>query len=238
MMDTLLFDLDGTLVPYWQDAYLAAYLKSVAAVFAREGYDPKAAVKALMESCYAMIRNDGARTNREAFFADFTARLGEAALSLEPALDAYYCTDFAAVKAACPEERDCAPLVRMLREKGYRLVLATNPLFPLSAIEMRLSWVGLRPADFDRITLYDNSRHAKPDIGYYRDLLETLGVTADRCMMIGNNIAEDMIAGALGIRTWLVHDYLENPQNDNPDAFTGGSYEELCGMLASLPPVT
>ena len=237
MIDTLLFDLDGTLVPYWQDAYLSTYLKSVAAVFACAGYEPKPAVKALMESCYAMIKNDGSRTNRDAFFADFRQRLGEKVLSLEPALDAYYRTDFSVVRTACQEERDCRPLIDSLRQKGYRLVVATNPLFPLCAIEARLSWVGLVPEDFAYITVYDNSRFCKPNIDYYRALLDTLGVHADRCLMIGNNIAEDMIAEKIGIRTYLVRDYLENPEKADPDAYAGGSYRDLAEMLSALPAI-
>ena len=235
IIDTLLFDLDGTLVPYWQDAYLSAYLKSVAAVFAAAGYDPKAAVKALMESCYVMIQNDGSRSNRDAFFTDFTARLGEGAAALEPALEAYYRTDFSAVKDVFCEQRDLKAMIAALRKKGYTLVVATNPLFPLCAIEERLSWVGLSPDDFDYITVYDNSRFCKPNIAYYEDLLKTLGREASRCMMIGNNIEEDMIAGEIGVSTYLVRDYLENPKNLDPNGFTGGRFTDLTAMLAALP---
>lgn len=234
-IDTLLFDLDGTLVPYWQDAYLSAYLQSVAAVFAAAGYDPKAAVKALMESSYMMIRNDGSHTNRDVFFQDFTARLGEGAAELEPALETYYRTDFSVVKSVFGEQRDLKDMLAALREKGYTLVIATNPLFPLCAIEARLSWVGLSAADFDHITVYDNSRFCKPNLDYYRDLLRTLDRPASRCMMIGNNIAEDMIAGEIGISTYLVRDYLENPKNLDPNAFAGGSFSDLAAMLAALP---
>lgn len=237
MIDTLLFDLDGTLVPYWQDAYLSAYLSSVAAVFARAGYDPKAAVKALMESSYAMIKNDGTKTNREVFFENFAARLGDGVAALEAPLEAYYRTDFAEVRTAFCEQRDCSAMIAALREKGYRMVIATNPLFPLCAIEARLSWVGLKVSDFDHITTYDNSHFCKPNLAYYRELLETLDCGAERCMMIGNNIAEDLIAGDLGVTTYLVRDYIENPKNEDPNNYRGGSYEELCRMLAALPKI-
>ena len=234
VIDTLLFDLDGTLVPYWQDAYLSTYLKSVAAVFVRAGYEPKPAVKALMESCYAMIKNDGSRTNRDAFFADFRQRLGEEVLSLEPALDAYYRTDFSVVKTACGEERDCRPLIDALRQKGYRLVVATNPLFPLCAIETRLSWVGLVPEDFAYITVYDNSRFCKPNIDYYRDLLDTLGVRADRCLMIGNNIAEDMIAEKAGMKVFLMPRCLINKNGEDVSKYPCGSFSELLAYIESF----
>ena len=68
-------------------------------------------------------------------------------------------------------------------------------------------------------------------------MLDTLGVHADRCLMIGNNIAEDMIAEKIGIRTYLVRDYLENPEKADPDAYAGGSYRDLAEMLSALPAI-
>ena len=53
--------------------------------------------------------------------------------------------------------------------------------------------------------------------------------------MIGNNTNEDMDAGALGMDTFLVTDYLENETGMAVSAFRHGTLMELEAYLASLP---
>lgn len=235
MVDTLLFDLDGTLLPNWQDEYLAAYFKSIAVQLGKLGFEPKAAAQALFESSYAMIRNDGTKLNRDVFFEDYQNKLGPRVLSIEPALETYYRTDFSVVAETLKQKRDCRPMLSALREKGYALVLATNPLFPLCALETRLSWVGLCADDFDHITHYENAHFCKPNPAYYREIFAAIGRDASRCLMIGNSIAEDMPAGKLGAAVYLVRDYLENPEQADPAAYPGGSWQQMCAMLDALP---
>ncbi|KUK34803.1 MAG: Haloacid dehalogenase domain protein hydrolase [Caldanaerobacter subterraneus] len=45
--------------------------------------------------------------------------------------------------------------LEILKEKGYTLVLATNPVFPRIAILERLRWAGLNESYFDFITTYE-----------------------------------------------------------------------------------
>ena len=39
MLNTILFDLDGTLLPFWQDDFIHTYFKMLVACAAPMGYD-------------------------------------------------------------------------------------------------------------------------------------------------------------------------------------------------------
>ena len=59
---TILFDLDGTLLPMDQDAFIHAYTHRLAAYMAPYGYDPQLLIKALWTGTGAMVKNNGAAT--------------------------------------------------------------------------------------------------------------------------------------------------------------------------------
>lgn len=238
MLDTILFDLDGTLAPFLQDEFVHLYFKALVRRLAPMGYDGEKLVAALWHGVDAMVANDGARTNRQVFWESFVADLGVSALALEGDLDDFYGgPEFDAARACLREEADRRPLLSALREKGYGLVLATNPIFPAVAVETRLRWVGLTGEDFDYMTTYENSRHSKPNPDYYRDILSHIGKTPVECLMVGNNPVDDMAALEAGVRAYLVTDCLENPAGRPIDGYTHGSFRDLEAYLAALPTV-
>ena len=71
MLKNVLFDLDGTLLPMDQDAFVEGYIKLLAARMARRGMDPERLVRALWAGTGAMVRNDGSRLNEERFWETF-----------------------------------------------------------------------------------------------------------------------------------------------------------------------
>ena len=184
-----------------------------------------------------MLQNDGSRTNRQAFWECFTQELGVGVLPLESVLDDFYLREFDSVRSVMREQADRGPLIRGLREKGYGVILATNPVFPAVAVATRLSWVGLRPEDFDYVTAYENSRHSKPDPEYYRDIMAKVGRRPEECVMIGNNPVDDMSALRTGMQGRLVTDYLENGQGVPIDGYVCQTFRELEDWLMSLPPL-
>ena len=115
---------------------------------------------------------------------------------------------------------------------GKTVILATNPLFPSTATEHRIRWAGLDPKDFLLYTTYDNSRHCKPNPAYYTDILEQAGLKPEDCLMVGNDVAEDMVAaGSLGIRGFLLTDCLINKKNLDISGYPQGSFDELKEFL-------
>lgn len=237
MLTTILFDLDGTLLPFMQDDFVRCYFKTLVGRLAPMGYDGGKLTDAIWKGTAAMIANDGQSTNRQAFWACFTQEMGIQALALEGIFNDFYAREFNEARQALRHEPDHGPLLRGLRQKGYGLTLATNPIFPLVAVESRLGWVGLRSEDFDFITTYENSRRSKPNPDYYRDILRQIGRDAGECMMIGNNPVDDAAALQIGIPVYLVTDCLENPKGLPIDGYSCGSFQELRKFLEELPPI-
>lgn len=66
-------------------------------------------------------------------------------------------------------------IIDVLHDKGYKVVLATSPLFSQSAIYNRIRWAGLTPEDFVLITTYEKYHYCKPNLGYYQEILDKTG---------------------------------------------------------------
>lgn len=237
MLNTILFDLDGTLLSFVQEEFIQAYFKALLGHLAPMGYDGEKLTAALWKGTGAMIRNNGERTNRQVFWEVFTQELGVGALSLESNLNDFYVYEFDNVRSVLRRQVDRRGVIEKLRGKGYGVVLATNPVFPAVAVETRLRWAGLHSEDFDDITTYENSRHSKPNPDYYRDILAHIGRQPEECLMIGNNPVDDMAALTVGLDGFLVTDYLENPDNVSIDTFKRGTFQELETCLDALPSV-
>lgn len=204
MTKTLMFDLDGTLLDLDMEVFLPAYLKALAPRAARL-MDPGKFVADLMASTEAMIRNDDpGRTNQEVFLADFRVRTGLAPEAWLPLFEDFYRTDFHRLRALAAPRAAARPLVERALERGYEVVVATNPLFPRAAIEARLAWGNLAGLPFTFVTSYEIMHFCKPNPRFFAEVLDRLDRRADECVMIGNDAVEDMAAVRVGIRSFLL----------------------------------
>lgn len=229
---TVLFDLDGTLLPMDQEIFIKAYFGGLAKKLAPQGYEAEKLYEAIWKGTAAMIKNDGAKTNEEVFWETTAALCGEKFRDDEPYFNAFYEEDFDKVQNACGYTPKAAETVARLKNAGYRLALATNPVFPKIATQKRAKWAGLNKEDFELITTYENSRHCKPNPAYYKDILETLGVKAEECLMVGNDVREDMVAQTLGMQVFLLTDCLINRDDADISSYPRGSFDDLISFLA------
>ncbi|HIX31133.1 MAG TPA: HAD family hydrolase [Firmicutes bacterium] len=236
MLDTILFDLDGTLLPMDQNDFIKAYVTQLCRRYVPCGYDKDAIIKALWTGTAAMVKNDGTCTNEDRFWAAFDALLSDTA-PIRSSIPSFYTTEFDAVKEIAAPSPLAREIVDTLRGKGYDLILATNPLFPAEGVRTRLSWIGLAPEDFSLITTYDNSTFCKPFPGYYQEILQKTGKTPAQCRMVGNNPLDDMSAAKLGLDVYLVTDYIENEKDLPIDAFPQGSLASVLAWSEALPEV-
>jgi FMN phosphatase YigB (HAD superfamily) len=235
-MNTCIFDLDGTLLPMPdQELFLDTYFKALGTKFVPHGFDPKEFIKAVWVGTKAMIENDGTMTNRQRFWTVFASLMGDQAKQLEPMFDEFYRNEFTLAKKATQTHPYAKECIRLLKEKGYAIGLATNPLFPRVATHMRLGWAGLVPEDFDLITTYENSTYCKPKLEYYEEVLKNLGKEAKDCIMIGNDVKEDMCAAQLGMDTFLLTDCLICPEEEDSSIYRQGDFEELLSFISQLP---
>ena len=234
MIKMVLFDLDGTLLPMDQDKFMRAYFGGLAKRLAPLGYDAELLIKAIWGGSAAMVKNDGKMSNEDVFWATFSAIYGKDARADEPHFYQYYVEEFDKVKDACGYEPGAAVAVRAIKDMGFRVALATNPLFPSIATEKRISWCGLSHEEFELFTAYENSSHCKPNLDYYREVIGKLGVKAEECLMVGNDVGEDMIAEELGMKVFLITRDLINKGGEDISRYPQGNFDELLGFVESL----
>jgi len=233
-LTTILFDLDGTLLPMDQDVFVKAYMKRLAAKVAPLGYDPKKLIETVWAGTGAMVANDGSARNEDVFWKVFAGAFGEAALGDKPVFDEFYRNEFQQVKDACGFDARSAELIAGLKAKGYRLILATNPLFPQMATHSRVRWAGMNTGDFAWITTYENACFCKPNLKYYEEILGRLGIDPAECLMVGNDVDEDMIAGRLGMRVFLLTDCLLNRSGQDISVYPHGGFEALEAYIDAI----
>ena len=230
----ILFDLDGTLLPMDQDAFTGSYFSNLAAKAATKGYQPDALIDTVWAGTAAMVKNDGAKTNDAVFWELFAAKYGGDALNDIPFFEEFYRTDFQKAKELCGFAPMAKDIVHSLKARGLRVILATNPLFPAIATESRIRWAGLEPEDFELYTTYENSRHCKPNPEYYKDIMAELNLGPEECVMVGNDVVEDMIAETLGMKVFLLTDCLINRKNEDISKYPHGGFDELKVFLDGL----
>ena len=230
----VLFDLDGTLLPMDMEKFTKTYFGLLAKKLASRGYEPEMLIKAIWTGTAAMVKNDGSKVNEKAFWDKFCEIYGENAINDIPYFDAYYREDFDKVQSSCGFAPLAAKVVGRLKEKGLRVALATNPLFPSIATEKRIAWAGLAPSDFELFTTYENSRFCKPNLDYYKDILSKLNVSAEECLMVGNDVGEDMIAATLGMKVFLLTDCLINKNGEDISKYDHGDFTALLSYVEAL----
>ncbi len=223
----VLFDLDGTLLPMDQDIFIKAYLGGLCAALAPKGYEPKAVAAALWKSTDAMVKNDGSKSNEQAFWDSFCAILGNEVRGEEPLLEHFYKTDFQMVKNVCGYTPLSKQLVDRLHHEGIRVALSTNPLFPAVATESRIRWAGLEPSDFELVTTYEGIGYCKPNPEYYLEIARRIGVEPQECLMVGNDVGDDMVAESLGMKVFLLTDCLINKDGGDISHYPNGSFDAL-----------
>lgn len=233
MINAVLFDLDGTLLPMDQDIFVKDYFSRLAAKLSPKGYDVQTLVKVVWKGVAAMTANPGGRTNEDVFWQSFTEAYGEKAREEKPLVLDFYAHEFNEAQKVCGYHPMAAETIARLKQAGKRLILATNPLFPRIATENRIRWAGLDKDDFELITTYEDNCHCKPNLDYYRDILAWQHLDAGECLMVGNSVSEDMVAEELGMDVFLLTDCLINEQGKDISHYAHGSFTQLQQYLSS-----
>ncbi len=228
---TVMLDLDGTLLPMDAEVFTNAYFSEIAKKAVPLGYEPKAVIAGIWSATKKMMANDGSKANIDVFWENFQEEMGENSIALKEHFDDFYTREFHNVKAATGENAAARELIDGLKAGGLEIIVATNPVFPLDGNLTRLSWVDLKRDDFIYITAYENSSFCKPNPAYYKEILEKTGKKPEECLMVGNDVKEDMAAQKAGIETYLVTDCLINSGGEDISKYKHGSFAEMMEYL-------
>lgn len=200
MIKAILLDLDNTLLHNPDMKFAWAFLERFEAHFAAAGIVD--ANINLRRAIKAMSYNQmGDVTNRELL----VSFLGKDTAFVEEVFNSFY-------EDVYPSLRDCievvggaSDLILNLSEMGFKVIIATNPLYPEVAVKQRMEWAGLPLEDglFSLVTSADSMHFAKPDAAYYAEILGHVGVEPDEAIMVGDSRRNDIIpASSLGIHTF------------------------------------
>ncbi|WP_343209931.1 HAD family hydrolase [Anaerolentibacter hominis] len=225
--DTILFDLDGTLLPMDQHSFAMKWFEGIGQKFRDRVENMQELFETFQKSVHYMIHNDGSRLNEERFWEFFLSRTGGERDDWEEDMLDFYKNEFHLAKGPTWVNPAVAKTIKRLKEQGYDLVVATNPVFPPIGTKTRIRWAGLDPEDFTYITTYDNSRYCKPNVKYYEEIMERLNKSPEQCRMVGNDVGEDMVAEQLGLEGYLITDCLLNPKKLPVDCHWQGSFEQF-----------
>lgn len=200
MIKTLMLDLDDTLLEsHFEDKLLAAYLSRLADYLA-DVAPKEELIPALLASVQTMTENlDPTRTLKEVFDASFYPAISTTEETLRPRVVKFYEDVFPEFQSATTPIDEAPRFVHRAIEDHIQVVVATNPLFPLAAIQHRLRWAGLAPEEtqFDLVTSYESFHFSKPHPEYYAEILGRLGRPATEAAVMGNDGPGDLAPAAL-----------------------------------------
>lgn len=229
MIKAVLFDLDDTLLGNDMDKFLPNYFallgRHAERYLAKDRF-----LQELMTGTQAMIAStDTAVSNRDVFWQTFQQRTGLDPDEMEPFFEQFYREKFPQLVATTEKRPTAVSLVEACLQKGLKVVIATNPLFPAVAVEERLAWAGVPVTEYayDLVTTYENMHTCKPHPAYYQEILAEIDCAPETAVMIGDDWKNDIIpASEIGIYTyWIAPDGQQPP----PDVAVNGS-----GSLADL----
>jgi FMN phosphatase YigB (HAD superfamily) len=206
-LKALLLDLDDTLIDNPVRTFIPAYFEALK-VFVADTVDPDRFIAELLAATRAMDRNDGTGPMNEEVFAEtFYPALGVPREVLEPVLGRFYREAFPCLQPMTAPRAAAPKIVEWAARRGLQVVIATNPLFPRTAIEQRMAWggVGVDRFTFDLVTAYENCRATKSHEAYYRDIVAFLGRRPEECLMVGDNWDWDIACAVrAGIRGFWI----------------------------------
>lgn len=229
----IFFDLDGTLLDNAMGSFLPHYFERLSARVAHIA-PPKAFIAHLLAATEAMVANDGRATNAEVFAAAFYPFADRTRAELEPIFEAFYSKDFPRLRDLTRTKPEARPVVEAAFAAGYAVAIATNPLFPETAIRQRMAWAGVANLPYTWITTYENSHYCKPNPSYWAEVCARVGHPPEACLVVGDEHM-DMVAANIGCPTYLVSGPATALHADTPEPTYRGTLTDLTKILGPYP---
>src|SRR5918996_55582 len=224
---TLLLDLDDTLLDTDLETFVPAYFQALSQHMAAH-VPPNAMLRALVNGVTLMNENeDPTRTLQEVFETHFYPDLGISKEAVSDVIEEFYDDVFPTLAGHTRVRPDAAELIEWALGRGFRVAIATDPLFPRKATHHRVRWAGLDPDGLELISTFDHFHFSKTHPAYYAEVLGRLGWPDGPVLMVGNDITRDLLpAHRLGLATYLI----DGESASIPDFVAG------CGKLVDLRP--
>ncbi len=246
-MKAILLDLDDTLLSNDIQTFLPAYFESLAR-FVKDKISPERLIRELLRGTDFMDSDSASDlTNEEAFESVFYASSGLIRGEMRPLFERFYAEEFPKLRVFTRPIFGARKLMEMAFFRGWQVVIATNPVFPRTAVEQRLDWAGVPVQDFAYalITSLENMHATKATPAYYREILAKLKFPPGDCLMVGDDWSRDVVPAAEeGIPVYWITEsagsaLLSGKQRVQPVReelmFGSGTLWELYECLSSSP---
>ena len=182
----------------------------------------------------AINKNDGSKINEEVFWDTFNRYYPNDFAKRDEVMNDFYSNEFQSLKEICGYNPEADKAVKKIKEMGLKVCVATKPIFPEIATISRMKWAGVCPEDFELHTSFDRCKYCKPSGEYYVETAEKLGLSPEECLMVGNDVSDDMPAETVGMKVFLLTDCLLNKDNKDITKYAKGSFAELLNYIESL----
>lgn len=203
---TLLLDLDDTLLNTNLQVFMPAYFQALANHVC--GHVPtEPFLRALIGGVHRMNDNEDPRkTLREVFDSYFFTELGIPQDELQDILDDFYDTVFPSLAGLTTHNSGAVEFIQWAESRGFRVAIATDPLFPIKATHQRLRWAGFDPEQFELVSAFEDFHFTKAHPAYYAEVLGSLGWQEGPVLMAGNDVHRDILpTQRLGLMTFHVN---------------------------------
>ena len=234
---TLLLDLDNTLLANDIDTFLPAYLRAFSE-YVSPHIEPEKFVRALMAGTRRMVDNQQPDcTLEEVFRSLFFPTTGMDKDEFESLADQFYARIFPSLQELTNPIPEAIQFVEMAGERGYRLVIATNPLFPRTAILQRLAWAGLpiEKNNFDLVASLETFHFAKPNPAFFAETLGRIGWPEGPVVVVGDDLERDIApAEQLGLTTYWIDHQDSEPGSASENPAMSGDMGYLMPWLESM----
>ncbi|HEY2980671.1 MAG TPA: DinB family protein [Anaerolineales bacterium] len=231
---TLLLDLDDTLLQTHLEQFIPAYFAALSRYLAAQ-VDPQTMLAALAAGTRKMLSNqDPALTLRQVFDAEFFGSLEADRAVLDPLIDRFYDEIFPTLAPLTARRPEAVALVDWAFAQGYRVAIATDPLFPLKANLHRLRFAGLAPEryTFALVSAYETFHFTKSHAAYFSEFVGRLGWPEGPVVMVGNDAERDLApARALGLPTFWING--DKAAGSDDEAGPRGSLSDVRAWIES-----
>lgn len=229
MIKAVLFDLDNTLLGNSNAVFVPEYLR-LADSFFRQRWQLEQISQALIQATRTMIAPRDPRQSNTALAESIIAHAVQRSVDeVRAAFSVFYAEVYPQLRNCVHDIPLATEIVEFARAQDLAVIIATNPLYPETAIHQRLAWAGL-DSDLAFVTHSDNMHFAKPDPAYYAEIIARVGVEPDEAIMVGDSRQNDIVpATTLGLSTFLITERPTGPPLDSAD--TSGTLADFFSLM-------
>lgn len=219
------------------ESFLPAYLHRLGQ-YLSSYFPPEELPTAVLTGTEHMVNNiNPSKTLEECFDEYFYPLIKIDRQTLDQKINEFYQKEYPKLAPITTEVLHAATTIKNLTNKNYKIVIATNPLFPKIAIDHRVNWANLG-VDLNRfayITNYEEFHFTKPRPEFIAEILGKLGWQDEPVVMVGNDWEMDIVpAEILGIPTYFIGQPPEQSEITLHPLSSSGTMEGLLDWISHL----